>query len=131
MSGLRERRHQIGRRLIGAGMAVLVGYLTSARYRDAMATRPRLGTTVTALLALASIAWALGGQQAAAVTRAQRPASSSSWTSYDGDGAAGSMAAVNTTIRAWTSPSLDGEIYGQPLVSSGHVYVATEDDTVY
>ena len=41
------------------------------------------------------------------------------------------MAAVNTTSPAWTSPALDGEIYGQPLVSSGHVYVATEDDTVY
>ena len=26
---------------------------------------------------------------------------------------------------------LDGEIYGEPLVSSGRVYVATEDDTVY
>ena len=33
--------------------------------------------------------------------------------------------------RAWTSPALDGTLYGEPLVSSGHVYVATEDDTVY
>jgi outer membrane protein assembly factor BamB len=96
-----------------------------------MATRPRFGTTVTALLALASVTWALGGQQAAAVTRAQRPASSSSWTTYDGEGGTGSMVAVNTSTRAWTSPALDGEIYGQPLVSSGHVYVATENDTVY
>jgi outer membrane protein assembly factor BamB len=123
--------HQIGRRFLRAGIGVLVGYFAPARYRDAMAARPRLGTTVTALLALASITWALGVQQAAAVTRAQRPASSSSWTTYDGDGGTGSMAAVNTSTRAWTSPALDGEIYGQPLLSSGHVYVATEDDTVY
>ena len=85
---------------------------------------------MTTLLALASVAWALGGGQAGAVARAPQPASSSAWTGYD-DGVTGSMAAVNTTTRAWTSPALDGEIYGQPLVASGHVYVATEDDTVY
>jgi outer membrane protein assembly factor BamB len=49
----------------------------------------------------------------------------------DGTGAAGPVTAVNTMTRAWTSPALDGELYGEPLVSSGHVYVATEDDTVY
>ena len=49
----------------------------------------------------------------------------------DGRGVAGPVAAVNTTTRAWTSPALDGQIYGEPLVSSGQVYVATEDDTVY
>ena len=32
---------------------------------------------------------------------------------------------------AWTSPALDGQLYGEPLVSGGDVYVATEDDTVY
>ncbi len=31
---------------------------------------------------------------------------------------------------AWTSPTLDGELYGEPLVSGGRVYVATENDTV-
>jgi outer membrane protein assembly factor BamB len=86
---------------------------------------------VTALLVLGSVTCALGGEQAAAVTQSQRPASSSSWTAYDGNGGTGTIAAVNTATRAWTSPALDGEIYGQPLVSSGHVYVATEDDTVY
>jgi outer membrane protein assembly factor BamB len=96
-----------------------------------MATRPRLRTTATALLALACVTWGLGGEQAASVTRAPRPASSGSWTAYGGNGGTGSMAAVNTATRAWTSPALDGEIYGQPLVSSGHVYVATENDTVY
>jgi outer membrane protein assembly factor BamB len=96
-----------------------------------MATRPRLRATATATLALASVIWALGGGQAGAVARAPLPASSSSWTAYDDSGATGSITAVNTTTRAWTSPALDGELYGQPLVSSGRVYVATEDDTVY
>jgi outer membrane protein assembly factor BamB len=86
------------------------------------------------LLALAAVSWALGGGPAAAVTRTPPPASSS-WTVYHGDaaglGVAAPTGAVNTTTRAWTSPALDGEIYGEPLVSSGRVYVATENDTVY
>jgi outer membrane protein assembly factor BamB len=32
---------------------------------------------------------------------------------------------------AWTSPVLDGQLYGEPLVYGGHVFVATESDTVY
>ena len=101
--------------------------------------------TVTALFALASLTLVLGAGPAAAATRAPQPAASSSgasssatsgsWTVYHGDaagrGVAAPIAAVNTTTRAWTSPVLDGEIYGEPLVSSGRVYVATEDDTVY
>ncbi len=96
---------------------------------------PRRGPAVTGLLALACMTWVLGGGHAAATTRAPGPAASSSWTVYhgeaDGGGVAGPAAAVSTAARAWTSPALDGEIYGEPLVSSGHVYVATEDNTVY
>jgi len=54
---------------------------------------------------------------------------------YHGDlagrGVAASAGAVDTSSRAWTSPTLDGELYGEPLVSAGRVYVATENDTVY
>ena len=48
-----------------------------------------------------------------------------------GNGVAGPVRAVDTAGRVWTSPDLDGEIYGEPLVYAGHVYVATENDTVY
>ena len=100
-----------------------------------MATWPRRGATVTGVVALAASIGVLGAGQAAAASRASQPAAASSWTVYhgaaDGAGVAGAMAAVNTTTRAWTSPALDGELYGEPLVSSGQVYVATEDDTVY
>jgi outer membrane protein assembly factor BamB len=44
---------------------------------------------------------------------------------------AASAGVVETTSRAWTSPALDGELYGEPLVSAGRVYMATENDTVY
>jgi polyvinyl alcohol dehydrogenase (cytochrome) len=69
------------------------------------------------------------------MTAASPPAASSSWTVYhgaaDGAGAAAPLTAVNTMTRAWTSPALDGDLYGEPLVSSTYVYVATENDTVY
>jgi outer membrane protein assembly factor BamB len=57
-----------------------------------------------------------------------------SWTVYHGDaegsGVATSIASVNVSSPAWTSPTLDGQLYGEPLVSGGRVYVATENDTV-
>jgi outer membrane protein assembly factor BamB len=57
------------------------------------------------------------------------------WTVYhgnaDGSGNAGSVTSVSTSRPAWSSPVLDGQLYGEPLVSDGHVYVATENDTVY
>ncbi len=58
-----------------------------------------------------------------------------SWTVYHGDpaglGVATGVRAVDTSRRAWTSPALDGQLYGEPLVWSGLIYVATENDTVY
>ncbi len=62
-------------------------------------------------------------------------AGSGAWTVYHGDpagnGVAGPVRAVDTAGRVWTSPNLDGQIYGEPLVYAGHVYLATENDTVY
>jgi outer membrane protein assembly factor BamB len=57
------------------------------------------------------------------------------WTVYHGDpagtGVAAPVSRVDTTTQVWTSPTIDGQIYGEPLVYAGHVYVATENDTVY
>ena len=73
----------------------------------------------------------LGPVPAGAV--ASPTAGSGDWTVYHGDptgnGVDASGGSYGTTA-AWTSPSLDGQLYGQPLVSGGRVYVATEDDTV-
>ena len=89
----------------------------------------------TALLALASVILLSGAGNATAATVASGPADASGWTVYHhdaaGSGVAGPVAAVDTTTRAWTSPALDGELYGEPRVASGRVYVATENDTVY
>jgi outer membrane protein assembly factor BamB len=59
-----------------------------------------------------------------------------SWTVYHGDPAGRGVAAaapgpVDTTASVWATPALDGQIYGEPLVLAGRVYVATENDTVY
>jgi outer membrane protein assembly factor BamB len=66
----------------------------------------------------------------------QTPAgSATAWTVYHGNpagsGVITSVASVVTSSPRWTSPAFDGELYGEPLVSSGYVYVATENDTVY
>jgi hypothetical protein len=78
---------------------------------------------------------AAGGAGASALAGPARPRGSGSWTVYHhdpaGSGVAGPMGSITTAARAWTSPALDGTIYGEPLVFSGRVYVATENDTVY
>jgi PQQ-like domain len=94
---------------------------------------PWLRAAAAGMLGLAAALWVTGGADAA--TFSPGPAASSSWTVYHSDsagtGVASSVTAVNTGTRAWTSPSLDGDIYGEPLAYAGRVYVATENDTVY
>jgi outer membrane protein assembly factor BamB len=48
-----------------------------------------------------------------------------------GSGVSNSASSVVTSSPAWTSPVLDGRLYGEPLVAGGDIYVATENDTVY
>ena len=48
-----------------------------------------------------------------------------------GRGVAAGVGSVDTAARAWTSPTLDGQLFGEPLVLGDQVYVATQDDTVY
>src|ERR1022692_4601642 len=98
-----------------------------------------------AALSLAAVLWAVLGAGAGAVARtgadagaatlSSRSPSTSSWTVYHGDaagtGVARSATAFNTTAPAWTSPALDGAIYGEPLIWAGRVYVAPENDPVF
>lgn len=57
------------------------------------------------------------------------------WTTYDRDiartGLDPSAPPLGTPHRIWASVSLDGDVYGQPLVLGDRVYAATENDTVY
>jgi polyvinyl alcohol dehydrogenase (cytochrome) len=94
-------------------------------------TRLRLAGVAALAIVLAE----LPASAATTTTTTAPSAGTSSWTVYhgdpSGDGDAGSVASVSLATPAWTSPALDGQLYGAPLASSGRVYVATENDTVY
>ncbi|MGA2472150.1 MAG: PQQ-binding-like beta-propeller repeat protein [Acidimicrobiales bacterium] len=87
-----------------------------------------------ALLTLAGGGPALAATTATTTTTTPST-STPSWTVYHGDpegsGVAASVSSVTLSSAAWTSPALDGQLYGEPLAWNGHVFVATEDDTVY
>jgi polyvinyl alcohol dehydrogenase (cytochrome) len=99
---------------------------------------PLSRATAVGALALSALLM-VAGAGASGASRATRAATASgggsSWTVYHGNaagsGVSDSVSAVATSAPAWTSPALDGRLYGEPLVSGGDVYVATEDDTVY
>ena len=98
-----------------------------------MGARIRAALTVGAVTAaMLGIGGAVG---AAAVAAAGAGANLSGWTVYHGDaagdGAVSGVTSVDTNAPAWTSPSLDGQLYGEPLVTGGRVFVATENNTVY
>jgi hypothetical protein len=60
---------------------------------------------------------------------------SGSWTVYHHDNAHtgydSSQPAANGATAGWVSPTLDGSVYGEPLVYNGIVYVGTLNNTVY
>jgi outer membrane protein assembly factor BamB len=94
--------------------------------------------SASGLLAGASILCAAIGVIGAGSGRASEGApqpGQAGWTVYHGDsagtGVATSARSVDTSARAWTSPTLDGQIYGEPLVFGRRVYIATENNTVY
>ena len=57
---------------------------------------------------------------------------SGNWTRGDpqGDGTA-SVTSGRPDVAGLQPQDLDGQIYGEPLAWDGHVYVASESDTVY
>ena len=120
----------------GADAAAAHG--ANAGWRSTGATRLSIGAAL-ALIALVGGAPSLGASttttEATTTAVPLRSAAAPSWTVYHGDpagsGVAASITAVDVSSPAWTSPTLDGALYGEPLVSGGRVFVATENDTVY
>ena len=57
------------------------------------------------------------------------------WTTYRHDSARSGIdpdsTAPGAPVQAWQTPALDGQVWAEPLVYGSHVYVATENDTVY
>jgi PQQ-like domain len=94
---------------------------------------------IAAVLAVGSVALCASSGPSRAATAARKAAESTVatgwWTVYhysaSGAGVALPVKAVNTSRPAWTSPRLDGQLYGEPLVFGPWIYVATENNTVY
>ncbi len=84
-----------------------------------------------ALSLVAALSWSA---LASPAPRARRARPAENWTVYHGDpeghGVAGPIDLAHPH-RVWTSPALDGQLFGEPLVLGQTVVVATENDTVY
>ncbi|MGC8465251.1 MAG: PQQ-binding-like beta-propeller repeat protein [Acidimicrobiales bacterium] len=70
------------------------------------------------------------------LTRSQRSVSSDNWLMYhgalSGNGFRSSPRPWPAQLKVgWRSSALRGQIYGEPLVDSGVIYVATEEDYLY
>ena len=90
------------------------------------------------VLSLALSLTILGGSTLSSVVEpgvAQAAPISSNWTTFDQSplrtGVDTSGNSFTGASEAWTSPTLDGQLYGQPLVYADRVFAATENDTVY
>jgi outer membrane protein assembly factor BamB len=62
-------------------------------------------------------------------------AAAADWPTYHGDntrqGNDTADPGLSSPVDEWTSVSLDGNVYGSPVIVGGQVIVATENDTVY
>ncbi len=88
---------------------------------------------LSALLVVAgTVVAALPG---AAAPRAAFSTSTQRWLvyhrSFSGSGVAPGTTSYQSAKPVWTSTTLDGQLYGEPLVDGSTVVVATENDTVY
>ncbi len=100
--------------------------------RTSVAHAASTALLASALMAIFSLATPAAPSGAANLPHVNAAAS---WTVYHGDplgsGADTSGVTFSPATGAWTSPALDGQLYGEPLEAAGRVYAATENDTVY
>src|SRR5947208_11988773 len=77
--------------------------------------------------------------RASATTSEQAPvvrgsANAPSWATYGGSNSRSGIvpgAPSKPKLKRRFERSVDGEVYAQPLISGGRIYVATENNTVY
>lgn len=85
--------------------------------------------------AVAAVAFLYGTFAASIANSSATTLAATSWTVYHGNVAGSAKAQglsfVDTRSAKWTSPTLDGALYGEPLVFGSDIYVATENDSVY
>lgn len=86
-------------------------------------------------VALTLLATSLSMGVASLASGTARAPLTTEWWAYhggvNGAGIALGIKGFNTTAPRWTSPVLDGQVYGEPLVYRDEVIVATENNSVY
>src|SRR5664280_2597588 len=116
-------------------MGMRIGLRARRRIGAGASSRPWVWVVLVTLGLSAPMTMVLPATASGATASTASTPESSGWTVYHqdaaGTGVATSVTGVDTSTPRWTSPRLDGQIYGEPLASSGRVFVATEDDTVY
>jgi len=100
-------------------------------------TRLAVAIAAAALAVMAAASTPSAAAGATGPSASPRPAAvvASDWPTFGHDGRRTAVDASGNSFApaapAWTSPALDGQLYGQPLVATGRVFAATENDTVY
>lgn len=119
------------RLVLGGSMIALVTACSAGG-----ASAKRTSSSVTRASSPSSTA--VGGNSTSSSTTSPGPggaSTTSDWTVYHrdvgGSGAGPAGLNLSPVSVAWTSPTLDGDLYGEPLVWNKTIYVATENDTVY
>jgi outer membrane protein assembly factor BamB len=117
MAGFRARR-----------TPVAVTIAAALVFAGLVAQTPQLGFGTASARGAVPMAAHFGGL-------APRTVFGTNWPVYHHDGLGTGVDPTGTNLSpaapAWTSPVLDGKLYGEPLVAAGRVIVATENDTVY
>jgi polyvinyl alcohol dehydrogenase (cytochrome) len=106
-----------------------------ARLLLTAATAALIVVAMPGSLALAGVSGAQAGPGRSSTGLRPLAVTASDWTTFDHDslrsGVDPSGNSFSPATPAWNSPTLDGQLYGQPLVFAGTVFAATENDTVY
>ena len=92
-------------------------------------------TVVVAALLAGVLGWPSTATAGSPTASAAKSGFGTNWITYHGNSEATGVHAAKTDISpsqpAWTSPVLDGQLFGEPLVADGRIVAATENDTVY
>ena len=100
-----------------------------------MGNRVEPAMTARAVLPVMGLVVGLGAVGLGAATATGATTGDADWTVYhhdpQGSGVDSSGARFTKVHPRWTSRVLDGDLYGEPLVEGGNVYVATEANTIY
>jgi hypothetical protein len=106
--------------------------MTSGRQPDAQGRAQQAGTRLRALAVAVAVSLLL----VLPLMRSSLGGTGSAWTTYHGDPSRtgfdpGEPVVSSSPPLDWVSGVLDGQIYAEPLVVDGRVFIATESNTIY